>query len=81
MEFLDNLTIRAVEEVHKKGLPVDAGAILITDVDGNLEEDLELQMGALERVFKANGCSDFVRAKDATEASNLWFARRNFVRN
>jgi len=77
MEFLDNLTIRAVEEVHKKGLPIDAGAILITDVDGNLEADLDLQLEALERVFKANGCSDFVRAKDAAEASNLWFARRN----
>lgn len=77
MEFLDNLTIRAVEEVHKKGLPVDAGAILITDVDGNLEADLDLQLEALERVFRANGCSDFVRAKDAAEASNLWFARRN----
>jgi len=42
MEFLDNLTIRAVEKTFNKGLPVDAGAILVTDVDGNLEEDLRL---------------------------------------
>ncbi len=77
MEFLDNLTIRAVEEVHKKGLPIDAGAILITDVDGNFEANLDSELDALEGVFRANGCTDFVRAKDSTEAANLWFARRN----
>jgi hypothetical protein len=43
MEFLDNLTIRAVEQTFNKGLPVDAGALLVTDVDGNLEEDLNFK--------------------------------------
>ncbi|MGM0533796.1 MAG: FAD-binding protein, partial [Campylobacterota bacterium] len=32
MEFLDRLSIQAVEEKFHKGLPQDAGAILITDV-------------------------------------------------
>jgi len=77
MEFLDNLTIRAVEKMYKKGLPVDAGAILITDVDGNLDEDLEIQLQTIERVFKENSCSEFRRAKDEVEAKDIWFARRN----
>lgn len=77
MEFLDNLTIRAVEQVYSKGLPVDAGAILVTDVDGNLEEDLDFQLEVIERVFRENGCSDFKIARDKQEASGLWFARRN----
>ena len=77
MEFLDNLTIRAVEEVYHKGLPVEAGAILVTDVDGNLEEDLDFQLGVVEQVFRENGCSEFKIAKDQQEASDLWFARRN----
>lgn len=77
MEFLDNLTIRAVEQTFHKGLPVDAGAILVTDVDGNLMEDLDFQLEIIERVFKENGCSTFKIAKDAKEASDLWFARRN----
>jgi len=77
MEFLDNLTIRAVEQVYKKGLPVEAGAILVTDVDGNLEQDLDFQLDMIEKVFRENGCNDFVIAKDAKEASELWFARRN----
>ncbi|MCF6201441.1 MAG: glycolate oxidase subunit GlcD [Hydrogenimonas sp.] len=77
MEFLDNLTIRAVEQKFSKGLPTDAGAILITDVDGNLPEEIEYQMGVIERVFRENGCSEFKKARDDKEAADLWFARRN----
>ncbi|WP_331774171.1 glycolate oxidase subunit GlcD [Sulfurospirillum sp. 1612] len=77
MEFLDNLSIRAVEQKFHKGLPVDAGAILITDVDGNLEEELDGQLEIIERSFKENGCSEFKIAKDQEESAALWFARRN----
>ena len=77
MEFLDNLTIRAVEQTFSKGLPIDAGALLVTDVDGNLEDDLNFQLEMIEKVFKENGCSEFRIAKDDTEAKDLWFARRN----
>jgi glycolate oxidase len=77
MEFLDNLTIRAVEETFHKGLPVDAGALLVTDVDGNLEDDLNFQLSQIEKVFKENGCKEFQIAKDEKEAQDLWFARRN----
>ena len=77
MEFLDNLTIRAVEQTFNKGLPVDAGALLVTDVDGNLEDDLDFQLSQIEKVFKENGCYEFKIAKDKKESSDLWFARRN----
>ena len=77
MEFLDNLTIRAVEEKFNKGLPKDAGAILITEVDGDLEVQIENQLETIERVFKENSCSEFKKAKDDEEAKELWFARKN----
>lgn len=77
MEFLDNLTIRAVEQTFHKGLPIDAGALLVTDVDGNLEEDLNFQLAQIEKVFRENGCSEFKIAKDDKEAKDIWFARRN----
>lgn len=77
MEFLDNLTIRAVEETFHKGLPIEAGALLVTDVDGNLEEDLNFQLSQIEKVFFENGCSEFRIAKDKQESSDIWFARRN----
>ncbi len=77
MEFLDNLTIRAVEEKFKKNLPTDAGAILISDIDGNVEEEINYQISLLEKFFKENGCIEFKVAKDEKEASDIWFARRN----
>jgi glycolate oxidase len=71
------LTIRAVEQTFHKGLPVDAGALLVTDVDGNLEDDLNFQLDMIQKVFMENGCKEFRIAKDDAEAKDLWFARRN----
>lgn len=77
MEFLDNLSINAVEKKYNKGLPKDAGAILITDVDGNSQEELTKQLDVIEKAFGENGCSGFKRAQTPDESKNLWFARRN----
>lgn len=77
MEFLDNYSIRAVEQKFNKGLPVDAGAILITDVDGNSQDELTQQLDVIEKAFSENGCSGFKRAETPEESKNLWFARRN----
>ncbi len=77
MEFLDNLTIRAVEKTYNKGLPVDTGAILITQVDGNLQEDLHFQLSQIEKVFLENDCKEFKIAQNKQEEEDIWFARRN----
>ena len=74
MEFLDNLSIRAVEEKFHKGLPKEAGAILITEVDGNLPEEIDCK---IEEKFFENGASEFVKANNEQEAADLWFARKN----
>lgn len=77
MEFLDNLTICAVEKKYNKGLPTEAGAILIATIDGDLEIELENQLKILKTKFEENGCIDFKVAKDEKETADLWFARRN----
>lgn len=77
MEFLDNLSIRAVEEKFHKGLPTEAGAILITQVDGDLEVLIEDQIASLQSRFRENGCTEFKIAQNAQEEEDLWFARRN----
>jgi glycolate oxidase len=77
MEFLDQLTVAAVEEKFHKGLPKDAGAILITDVDGNSDEELNSQLNIIENSFKQNGCSEFKIAQSQDQANDIWFARRN----
>ncbi|MCE7190945.1 FAD-binding protein [Campylobacter coli] len=77
MEFLDNLSIRAVESKFNKGLPVDAGAILIADVDGNVKEAIDEDLRNLEHYFLEAGASEFKIAKDEQETADIWFARRN----
>jgi len=77
MEFLDKLSIQAVESKYNKGLPQDAGAILVTDVDGNSHDELNAQLEIIQSKFAENGCSEFRIAKDEQEAADLWFARRN----
>ena len=77
MEFLDALCIRAVETKFNKGLPQDAGALLITDVDGDVLDGLEQDLATIERVFRENVASEFRRAKDESERNDIWFARRN----
>ena len=77
MEFLDALCIRAVETKFNKGLPQDAGALLITDVDGDVLDGLEQDLATIERVFRENDAREFRRAKDESERNDIWFARRN----
>ena len=77
MEFLDNLSIKAVEERFHRGLPTSAGAILVSEMDGNDESVINADLERLKEHFIANGASEFRVAKDANESSDIWFARRN----
>lgn len=77
MEFLDRLSIQAVEQKFAKGLPQNAGAILICDVDGNVSEGVEADLAVLKESFLSCGAGEFKVAKDEAEAADIWFARRN----
>jgi glycolate oxidase len=77
MEFLDALVIKALREKLHVDLPEHAGAVLVGDVDGNLEDEMKFQLETLEKSFKENGATDFIIAKDAEEGNKLWYARRN----
>jgi len=77
MEFLDSLVIQALREKLNVDLPADAGAVLVGDVDGNLEDEVKFQLETLEKSFKENGSTDFIVARDDQHANELWYARRN----
>lgn len=77
MEFLDRLSIQAVEQKFHKGLPTDAGAILIADVDGNVKESIKSDLAVLKESFQSCKAREFRVAKDEAEAADIWFARRN----
>ena len=77
MEFLDSLVIKALKQKFSIDLPDDAGAVLVGDVDGNSEKDVQSQLDTLETSFKENNASQFIIAANEEESNKLWFARRN----
>ena len=77
MEFLDALCIEALKEKLNVDLPSWAGAVLIGDVDGNLEDEITFQLDILEKSFQENGSKEFRIATNDEQAKELWFARKN----
>lgn len=76
LEFMDQSTIRYVDDFTKAGLPRDAQAILLIEVDGHagqVAEDAE----KVENVLHKVGATEIKVAKDAAEKLKLWEARRN----
>ena len=53
LEMIDNVVIQAVEKVIKAGFPMDAGAVLLIEVEG-LEESTREEASAIEEICKAN---------------------------
>jgi len=75
LEFMDNATIRCVEDYLHMGLPVEAGALLIIEVDG-APEVLNGEVGEIQKICQANRAIETKVAKDDREAEELWKARR-----
>ncbi|MDJ0782363.1 MAG: FAD-linked oxidase C-terminal domain-containing protein [Desulfosarcinaceae bacterium] len=75
LEFLDNFTIRAVEDFSKAGMPTDAAAMLLVELDGHpaqVEEDAE----RVEKLCRSMGAASIRVAQDAAERDRVWAARR-----
>jgi len=77
MEFLDSLVVKAIKEKFNVNLPDNAGALLIGDVDGNVEEEIDYQLNILENSFKENNAQNFIVASEKEKRDEIWFARRN----
>jgi len=75
LEFMDNATIRCVEDYLHMGLPVEAGALLIIEVDG-APEALNGETEEIQKICRANRAIDTKVARDNKEAEELWKARR-----
>ena len=75
LEMLDHLTIVAVEPSVHLGLPLDAGAALLVELDG-LEAGMARRATEIREVCSARGARNFREAKDETERALLWKARK-----
>jgi len=76
MEFQEQTLIRAVEDYTHAGLPVNAGAMLLIEVDGDVST-LKPQAESIRRVCEQLGMIDFHVAETSEEAEQLWVARRS----
>jgi len=76
MEIVDRRTIEAVEaSVYAAGLPKDAGAVLIVELDG-APVGLPSQIDVIRTACEAEGCRAIERARDEAERKRFWRARK-----
>lgn len=75
MELMDQQSINCVEDYLKLGLPRDAEAILLIEVDG-MPEAVEAEATVIARICREKGVRSFQIARDQQEADSLWRARR-----
>ncbi|MED4781191.1 FAD-binding oxidoreductase [Brevibacillus choshinensis] len=75
MEIMDQACIQAVESYQPLGLPTDAEAIILIEVDGHplaVEEEIRDAARICERI----GARHVQIASTATDQANLWKARK-----
>ena len=75
LEIMDNATIRTVEDYAHVGLPVEAEAVLLIEVDG-IPEVVEKEAASVVQVLKEANAVEIKVAKDAAERDRIWTARR-----
>ncbi|SMB94006.1 FAD-binding oxidoreductase [Deinococcus hopiensis] len=76
LEFMDQACTRAVEDYLHLGLPVDAGAVLLVDTDGDDLDTVEEERALVEAACVEAG-GTVRRASSDAESAALWQARRS----
>jgi glycolate oxidase len=75
IEMMDKLSIQAIEAASHAGYPLDAGAVLLLEVDGIPEVAQELGE-RMARVCRDNGASEVRIARNEQERQALWKGRK-----
>ncbi|MQL51298.1 FAD-binding protein [Desulfofundulus thermobenzoicus] len=76
LEFMDDQSIRVVEEYLHLGLPLDVEALLLVEVDGPAAV-LAQQIAEIAALCREMGSRELRVASTAKEAENLWKARKS----
>jgi glycolate oxidase len=75
LEIMDKTTIQTVENYAKVGLPTDAEAVLLIEVDGGAQQLVDAEAEAVLKVIRQNNGEVKIATSDA-ERDQLWAARR-----
>ncbi|MHB1319200.1 MAG: FAD-binding oxidoreductase, partial [Anaerolineae bacterium] len=76
MEMMCQKMMRLVEDYTHPGLPVEAGAVLIIDMDG-YPESLGAQIDEVVAVLSAHRAVELRVAKSEAERTQIWYARKS----
>ena len=75
IEMMDALTIGAAEAAVHAGLPLDAGAVLLVELDGPAVE-VEAVLGHALTLCESAGATEVRRAEDDAERAAFWRGRK-----
>jgi glycolate oxidase len=75
LEMMDRLILQAVEDAFHAGLPTDAGAVLLVELDG-AAVGLEPQADRVRAVCARHGAREVRVARDDAERALLWKCRK-----
>ena len=75
LEMMDNLTIQAVEAAIRAGLPLDAGALLLIELDG-IDDGMEADAQRIADICEQSDCQNVRVAQDDAERALLWKGRK-----
>ena len=75
IEMMDKLSIQAIEAASHAGYPLDAGAVLLLEVDGTAEVAQELGE-RMAKVCRESGASEVRIARNEQERQALWKGRK-----
>ncbi|MGC8667251.1 MAG: FAD-binding oxidoreductase [Chthonomonadales bacterium] len=78
LEMIDRVILNAIEDAFHLGLPRDAAAVLIVEVDG-FEAGLDDEAAEIQSVCYANGAVEVRSAASAQDRARLWIARKKGV--
>jgi glycolate oxidase len=75
LEMMDDTIIEAIESAYHVGYPLDAGAVLIIELDG-LRSNVEAQAERVLAVCRASGAREVRAAATEAERALLWKSRK-----
>jgi len=75
LEIMDALVVAAVERHYHAGFPTEAGAVLLVEVAGALE-DMDESERAVARIAQDHGALSWRSARDEREREVLWASRK-----
>ena len=75
LEMMDQLITGAIEQAYHFGFPLDAGALLIVELDG-LRAGMEEQADRVMEICRNNGAREVRVAKSEKERADLWKCRK-----